>query len=83
MVPAPGAETVGQAKILNAFSKPFELEGLFSAADAGAFGTNAKDGNGGDEVMVDGETYWDADDGIGIDGPGADDGCAELPVVPL
>ena len=34
---APGAETVGQAQILTGFSKPFELAGLFGAADAGAF----------------------------------------------
>jgi nuclear GTP-binding protein len=32
-----GAETVGQAQILNSFSKPFELAGLFGAVDAGAF----------------------------------------------
>ncbi|KAG1772037.1 P-loop containing nucleoside triphosphate hydrolase protein [Suillus occidentalis] len=36
-----GAETVGQAQILNSFSKPFELAGLFGTADAGAFGENA------------------------------------------
>ncbi|KAG6373687.1 P-loop containing nucleoside triphosphate hydrolase protein [Boletus reticuloceps] len=36
-VVAPGAETVGQAQILADFSKPFELAGLFGAADAGAF----------------------------------------------
>ena len=36
-VVAPGAETVGQAQILTEFSKPFELAGLFGAADAGAF----------------------------------------------
>lgn len=35
-----GAETVGQAQILNSFSKPFELAGLFGTADAGAFGEN-------------------------------------------
>ncbi|KAF9220629.1 P-loop containing nucleoside triphosphate hydrolase protein [Gyrodon lividus] len=34
---APGAETVGQAQILTELSKPFELAGLFGAADAGAF----------------------------------------------
>ncbi|KAG0701473.1 P-loop containing nucleoside triphosphate hydrolase protein [Suillus ampliporus] len=37
-----GAEAVGQAQILNAFSKPFELAGLFGAADAGAFNENAQ-----------------------------------------
>lgn len=34
---APGAENVGLVKIVTGFSKPFELEGLFEAADAGAF----------------------------------------------
>ena len=38
---APGAETVGQAQILTEFSKPFTLDGLFGAADAGAFGAGA------------------------------------------
>lgn len=38
---APGAENVGQAQILTEFSKPFALEGLFGAADAGAFGDDA------------------------------------------
>lgn len=36
-----GAETVGLAQILNSFSKPFELAGLFGTADAGAFNENA------------------------------------------
>ena len=45
---APGAETVGQAQILSELGKPFELAGLFGAADAGAFG-------GVDEEMVDAE----------------------------
>lgn len=45
---APGAETVGQAQILSELGKPFELAGLFGAADVGAFG-------GVDEEMVDGE----------------------------
>jgi nuclear GTP-binding protein len=45
---APGAETVGQAQILNELGKPFELAGLFGAADAGAFGR-------ADEEMVDAE----------------------------
>ncbi|KZT03079.1 P-loop containing nucleoside triphosphate hydrolase protein [Laetiporus sulphureus 93-53] len=35
---APGAENVGQAQIVSEYSKPFSLEGLFGAADAGAFG---------------------------------------------
>ena len=62
---APGAEMVGQSKIVDAFSKPFELAGLFNAADAGAFGTEAR--TDGDELMVDGETYWDADERFGDD----------------
>jgi len=37
-----GAETVGQAQILNSFSKPFELAGLFEAVDAGAFNEDAQ-----------------------------------------
>lgn len=45
---APGAESVGQAQILTEFAKPFELAGLFNAADAGAFGSV-------DEEMADGE----------------------------
>jgi nuclear GTP-binding protein len=55
---APGAENVGQAQIVSEFSKPFELEGLFGAADASAFG-NAQDG-GTDEVMADadGDVWW-------------------------
>ncbi|THH31687.1 hypothetical protein EUX98_g2494 [Antrodiella citrinella] len=35
---APGAENVGQARIITEYSKPFEVEGLFSIADQGAFG---------------------------------------------
>ena len=34
---APGEETVSQAQIFTELSKPFELVGLFGAADAGAF----------------------------------------------
>ncbi|KAJ7590969.1 P-loop containing nucleoside triphosphate hydrolase protein [Mycena floridula] len=56
---APGAENVGQAQILTSLSKPFELDGLFSAADAGAFG-----GPGAPDVdMNDGEdVFWDANE---------------------
>ena len=39
----PSAENVGQAQILTELSKPFELEGLFGAADAGAFGSRDND----------------------------------------
>ena len=35
---APGAENVGQAQIVSEYAKAFSLEGLFGAADAGAFG---------------------------------------------
>ncbi|KAF8124944.1 P-loop containing nucleoside triphosphate hydrolase protein [Boletus edulis] len=44
-VVAPGAETVGQAQILTDFSKPFELTGLFGAADAGAFASEVTMGD--------------------------------------
>jgi len=54
---APGAETVGQAQILNELGKPFELTGLFGAADAGAFGD-------ADEDMVDGEEVAQEDPGL-------------------
>ena len=40
---APGAEQVGQAQILNTLSKPFELDGLFNAIDAGAFQNSNQD----------------------------------------
>ncbi|KAM6499506.1 P-loop containing nucleoside triphosphate hydrolase protein [Amanita muscaria] len=40
---APGAENVGQAQIVSQFSQPFTLEGLFGAADAGAFGRTPAD----------------------------------------
>jgi nuclear GTP-binding protein len=54
---APGAENVGQAQILAELGKAFTLEGLFGAADAGAFGEDAPmdaDGSpedGGAELM--------------------------------
>jgi len=72
MVIAPGAEKVGHAQILNTFSKPFELEGLFGSADAGAFGSGTRtesDGMGEDQVMVDddGDRWWDAEDGMDDD----------------
>lgn len=50
---APGAETVGQAQIITEFSKPFELAGLFGAADAGAF---ASEDARADEVMMEDDT---------------------------
>ncbi|KAJ6586856.1 P-loop containing nucleoside triphosphate hydrolase protein [Mycena vulgaris] len=57
---APGAEQVGQAQILSAFSEPFSLPGLFGDADAGAFGPDA-----GDVAMdadEDGDVFVDAMD---------------------
>lgn len=58
---APGAEAVGQAQILTELSKPFQLEGLFGAADAGAFGGRGTDGDipMGEEDGED-EVFWDA-----------------------
>ncbi|KAF9530700.1 hypothetical protein CPB83DRAFT_850142 [Crepidotus variabilis] len=61
---APGAENVGQAQILSSFSKPFELEGIFGAADAGAFAGRV----GGDDIPMggadaDGGIFWDAVEG--------------------
>ncbi|CAL1707341.1 unnamed protein product [Somion occarium] len=41
---APGAENVGQARILTQFGKPFEVEGLFGMADQGAFGGDSAAG---------------------------------------
>lgn len=57
---APGAEQVGQAQILSAFSAPFSLPGLFNDADTGAFGPD-----GGDVPMdadEDGDVFVDAMD---------------------
>ncbi|KAF9484542.1 hypothetical protein BDN70DRAFT_903568 [Pholiota conissans] len=59
---APGAENVGQAQILSQFSQPFTLDGLFGAADAGAFDGRQDD----DAVMAadeDGDVFWDAVEG--------------------
>jgi nuclear GTP-binding protein len=62
---APGAENVGRSQILDAYSKPFELEGLFGAADAGAFG------RGGEDIAMtdeDGDIFWDAVEAMDEDG---------------
>ncbi|KAI0746018.1 P-loop containing nucleoside triphosphate hydrolase protein [Earliella scabrosa] len=56
---APGAETVGQAQIVSEFSKPFTLDGLFGAADAGAFG-----GEPGDAEMAEAEAEEGDGDGV-------------------
>ena len=53
---APGAETVGQAQIVTEFAKPFVLEGLFGAADAGAFGAS------GDAEMAEAEAEDEMDE---------------------
>ncbi|KAG5634932.1 hypothetical protein H0H81_000298 [Sphagnurus paluster] len=60
---APGAENVGQAQILSSFSKPFELEGLFGAADAGAFGGGTGDVAMDADVDEDGDVFFDAVEG--------------------
>ena len=52
---APGAEDVGQARIVTELSKPFELGALFQGADEGAFGDNPDDEmamDDGDEGQV-------------------------------
>ena len=43
---APGAEAVGQAQIVESFAPAFTLDGLFGAADAGAFGVAGAVGGG-------------------------------------
>ncbi|KAF8621372.1 hypothetical protein AX15_007835 [Amanita polypyramis BW_CC] len=66
----PGAENVGQAQILSEFSRPFTLEGLFGAADVGAFDERTADvqmnvdGNHGDtqEPMQEDGTGMISDD---------------------
>lgn len=62
-VVAPGAETVGQAQILTELGKPFELAGLFGAADAGAFGDGDVDAE-----MVDDGFVPDAEEPMDEDG---------------
>lgn len=57
---APGAETVGQAQVLTEFSKPFELAGLFGAADAGAFAS---------EVTMDDDTATNEAEMVADDAP--------------
>ncbi|KAF5319401.1 hypothetical protein D9619_008554 [Psilocybe cf. subviscida] len=70
---APGAENVGQAQILTELSKPFTLDGLFGAADAGAFGgqfaSMEDDGMGiddGDDQFFDAQEVMD-EDGVAMD----------------
>ncbi|KXN82995.1 hypothetical protein AN958_01930 [Leucoagaricus sp. SymC.cos] len=57
-ITAPGAENVGQVQIVSQFSKPFQLEGLFGAADAGAFGREAPM-----DADDDGDVFFDAEEG--------------------
>ncbi|KAF5375894.1 hypothetical protein D9615_008206 [Tricholomella constricta] len=64
---APGAENVGQAQILSTLSKPFELEGLFGAADAGAFGGGARDIPMDADVDEDGDVFFDAVEGYAME----------------
>lgn len=64
---------MGQAQILTEFSKPFELEGLFGTADAGAFaGRVDVDDQPMGMVDEDGEVFWDA-----IEDPDEMDGVKE------
>ncbi|KAG6878597.1 hypothetical protein C0993_003052 [Termitomyces sp. T159_Od127] len=56
---APGAENVGQAQIVSSFSKPFELTGIFGAADAGAF---LEDMPVDSLVDEDGDVFFDAEE---------------------
>ena len=66
---APGAENVGQTQIVSEFSKPFELEGLFGSADAGAFAGRANaDFQPMGIVDEDGDIFWDAIEGDQMDG---------------
>lgn len=59
---APGAETVGQAQIVAALAQPFALDGLFGAADAGAFGfAPPADAEMGDEETEDFPEEMDED----------------------
>ncbi|KAG2002465.1 GTP-binding protein [Coprinopsis cinerea AmutBmut pab1-1] len=76
---APGAEQVGQAQILETFSKPFELDGLFTAADAGAFNPGSTNDVQMDADMDpgEGEVFVDAPEEMDQDGTGMD--AEELP----
>ncbi|GLB42893.1 putative 50S ribosome-binding GTPase [Lyophyllum shimeji] len=67
---APGAENVGHAQILSEFSKPFTLEGLFGAADAGAFGEGTGDVPMNAEVDEDGDMFFDAVEGDAMEEDG-------------
>jgi nuclear GTP-binding protein len=70
----PGAEAVGQAQIVTEMSKPFELDGLFSAADSGAFAPKSAQHQGdgmqmdqdGEEVLHDtmDETFEEAETSV-------------------
>ena len=53
---APGAENVGQARIVSYFSEPFQLfEDIFGVADANAFGDDERM-----NVDKDGDMFFDA-----------------------
>ena len=48
---APGAENVGQARIVTELGKAFAVEGLFGMADQGAFGGGSTHDGGEDMAM--------------------------------
>ena len=54
-VVAPGAENVGQARIVGQFGQPFEIQGLLGMADQGAFGA------GGEAMAVEEEDQGQMD----------------------
>ncbi|THH01610.1 hypothetical protein EW026_g1109 [Hermanssonia centrifuga] len=56
---APGAEDVGQARIVTELGKAFELGALFQGADEGAFGDQGATGSDEQEVNMD-----EAEDGM-------------------
>ncbi|KAF7315379.1 Proteophosphoglycan ppg4 [Mycena indigotica] len=71
---APGAEQVGQAKILTEFSAPFSLPGLFEHADAGAFGGDVDmTDNNNDNVEMD----EDEDNDVFVDAMDEDEFAAQ------
>ena len=49
---APGAENVGQARIVTELGKAFAVEGLFGMVDQGAFGGGSTHDGGEDMAMA-------------------------------
>jgi hypothetical protein len=73
---APGAETTGQAQIVNALSAPFVLEGLFGEADAEAMDAEPDSEPAADTIGMDVENDAEgaaatADGGMIVDDDGA------------